>query len=118
MSERRQDAWEVAQLRYPASDRQAGFVAGAAWADDNPQPRTITTSEEMDALPLGAVILSDKGHAWQKVPHRAGFMSTGGWLCADPIYPGIYNDPDMQKGAIFYDGPATVLYLPEVTDDE
>ena len=80
----------------------------------NPQPRTITTSDEMDALPFGAVVLSDKGHAWQKVHHRAGFMSTGGWLCADPIYPGIYNDPDMQKGAIFYDGPATVLYLPEV----
>lgn len=79
-----------------------------------PQPRTITTSDEMDALPFGAVVLSDKGQAWQKVHHRAGFMSTGGWLCADPIYPGIYNDPDMQKGAIFYDGPATVLYLPEV----
>ena len=36
MSERRQAAWDEAQRRYPTSDRQAGFVAGAAWADDNP----------------------------------------------------------------------------------
>lgn len=106
---------------YTAEDFENANIAARGTlhaADANPQPPTITKSEEMDALPLGAVILSDKGHAWQKVPHRIGFMSTGGWLCADPIYPGIYNDPDMQKGAIFYDGPATVLYLPEVTDDE
>ena len=37
MSERRQAAWDEAQRRYPTGDRQAGFVAGAAWADDNPQ---------------------------------------------------------------------------------
>ena len=36
MSERRQAAWDEAQRRYPTSDRQAGFVAGATWADDNP----------------------------------------------------------------------------------
>lgn len=44
MSERRQAAWDEAQRRYPTGDRQAGFVAGAAWADDNPQPRAITRS--------------------------------------------------------------------------
>ena len=36
MSERRQAAWDEAQRRYPTGDRQAGFVSGAAWADDNP----------------------------------------------------------------------------------
>ena len=42
MSERRQQAWDEAQRRYPPGDRQAGFVSGAAWADDNPAPRVIT----------------------------------------------------------------------------
>lgn len=76
MSERRQAAWDEAQRRYPTGDRQAGFVAGAAWADDNPdvtpedlvaayeegqrdavskglaspQPRTITRAEFLEAL--------------------------------------------------------------------
>ena len=49
MSERRQAAWDEAQRRYPTGDRQAGFVAGAAWADDNPQPRTITRAKFEDA---------------------------------------------------------------------
>ena len=50
MSERRQQAWDEAQRRYPPGDRQAGFVAGAAWADDNPQPRTITREQFLEAL--------------------------------------------------------------------
>ena len=45
MSERRQQAWDEAQRRYPPGDRQAGFVAGAAWADANPKPHTITRDE-------------------------------------------------------------------------
>ena len=49
MSERRQAAWDEAQRRYPPGDRQAGFVAGAAWADDNPAPRRITREEFEDA---------------------------------------------------------------------
>ena len=49
MSERRQQAWDEAQLRYATGDRQAGFVSGAAWADDNPQPHTITLAEFEDA---------------------------------------------------------------------
>ena len=49
MSERRQQAWDEAQRRYPPGDRQAGFVAGAAWADDNPQPRTITRDQARTA---------------------------------------------------------------------
>lgn len=72
----------------------------------------ITTSAELNALPVGSVVLSDKGHAWQKCPHRER-MSAGGWLCADRVYPGIYNDPISQRGAIFYSAPATVLYIPE-----
>lgn len=49
MSERRQQAWDEAQRRYPPGDRQAGFASGAAWADDNPQPTTITRAEFEDA---------------------------------------------------------------------
>ena len=49
MSERRQQAWDEAQRRYATRDRQAGFASGAAWADDNPKPRTITRAEFEDA---------------------------------------------------------------------
>ena len=45
MSERRQAAWDEAQRRYPTGDRQAGFVAGAAWADDNPRTAAGDTSD-------------------------------------------------------------------------
>ena len=48
MSERRQQAWDEAQRRYATGDRQAGFASGAAWAYDNPQPRTITREAAME----------------------------------------------------------------------
>ena len=53
MSERRQQAWDEAQRRYATRDRQAGFVSGVAWADDNPQPRTITLSQSEAILEAG-----------------------------------------------------------------
>ena len=53
MSERRQAAWDEAQRRYPTSDRQAGFASGAAWADANPQPRTITLAQSEAILEAG-----------------------------------------------------------------
>ena len=53
MSERRQQAWDEAQRRYATRDRQAGFVSGAAWADDNPQPCTITLSQSEAILEAG-----------------------------------------------------------------
>lgn len=48
MSERRQAAWDEAQRRYPTGDRQAGFVSGAAWADDNPHstPEALVAAYE------------------------------------------------------------------------
>ena len=48
MSERRQAAWDEAQRRYPPGDRQAGFVAGAAWADGNPYstPEALVQAHE------------------------------------------------------------------------
>lgn len=69
--------------------------------------REVATAEELDALPESSVVIN-RGMAWQKVPHRER-MVVGGWVCADPIYPGIYNDPVSQRGAIL---PATVLYVP------
>ena len=59
MSERRQAAWDEAQRRYPASDRQAGFVAGAAWADANPKPHTITRGQARVARNMLAYSISD-----------------------------------------------------------
>ena len=33
------------------------------------KPRTVTTAEELDALPVGSVVLDDDGDAW-KLHHR------------------------------------------------
>ena len=69
MSERRQQAWNEAQRRYPPGNRQAGFVSGAAWADDNPQPRTITLAQS-EAI-LGA------GRAGRYEDHEAALRAAG-----------------------------------------
>ena len=62
MSERRQAAWDEAQRRYPPGDRQAGFVSGAAWADDNPPAvaalRAVTDLHQ----PRNKVTQSTSGH--------------------------------------------------------
>lgn len=68
MSERREAAWDEARRRYPPGDRQAGFVSGAAWADDNPQPRTITRHD------LRAMVEA-----------QADAGMTGGWVSLDDM---------------------------------
>ena len=53
--------------------------------------RTIETVEQLDALPVNSVVLSTrKQFAWQKVEPRER-ITAGGWMCKDPIYPGIYS---------------------------
>lgn len=59
------------------------------------QPRTITTAEELDALPVGSIILDVELDAWQK-------MTSGAWYCADEVN----GNP---VGYL----PATVLYEPQ-----
>ena len=59
---------------------------GRTWADyadallaaGYRKPRTITTPEELDALPVGSIILDVENDAWQK-------MTSGSWSCADQV---------------------------------
>lgn len=47
-----------------------------------PKPRTVTTMEELDALPGGSVILDADGLAWQKY-NRAIISRPGSWFSAN-----------------------------------
>ena len=67
---------------------------------------TVRTVAELDALPVGSVILN-RGLAWQLTPKRER-MTCGGWLCADRVYPGVYNSEYAASVLL----PATVLWTP------
>ena len=66
MSERRQAAWDEAQRRYPTGDRQAGFVAGAAWADEK-------AHRAAEALDMAAIEATEPGEV------RCGFRAGARW---------------------------------------
>ena len=64
MSERRQQARDEAERRWRKGDDRApefshtvgcikGFMHGVDWADDNPQPRTITLAQSEAILEAG-----------------------------------------------------------------
>lgn len=71
------------------------------------KPRTITTVEELDALPLCSIVMNNGSnpHAWQK---RTDIHVGDAWyLTSDTDY-------GMDSYAIFEDGDtATVLYEPQ-----
>lgn len=70
-------------------------------------PRTITTTEELDALPVGSVVLCRK-RAWTRFTPKqllGGLVETHKWMCADG---GILR-ADSQQDIIL---PATVLHEP------
>ena len=46
-------AGQVHLPRTPFEAFKGGFVSGAAWADDNPQPRTITLAQSEEILEAG-----------------------------------------------------------------
>lgn len=63
------------------------------------RPRTITTAEELDALPVDAVIRDDEGYVWER------------WG-ADPTYWDCAGVPDWESNLINL--PAIVLWEPSV----
>jgi hypothetical protein len=67
------------------------------------KPRTITTAEELDALPVGSVVLHH-GRSFQRyVPRVVGLYEYGLWQCPDGGF--VRNS---QGGAMIL--PATVLH--------
>jgi hypothetical protein len=69
-------------------------------------PRTITTAEELDALPVGSVVLC-RGRAFQHYPaYPAPFDEYQKWKCADGGFVRSTKDGSQIL-------PATVLHEPE-----
>jgi hypothetical protein len=85
----------------PAGEREAivqvarGFLAGHEAAT---RTRVVTTVAELDALPVGSVVLTEGGSAWQK-SGTAWYMSTG----------------KLARRADWIQLPARVLFEPEET---
>lgn len=91
--------WGGAVLMPPSSgDRQsADMILAAGYR----KARTIATVEELDALPVGSVILDSDGDAWQR--------STSGWTCTDRAFNTV-DQPSENLVNIL--GPATVIWEP------
>lgn len=94
---------EVPAWSYGARYRgQARVALAAADAVDPRTPRTIETAEELDALPIGSVVLDADGDPARKF--------AGGWRTmvaeadGSAWLSGCMEDPDF---------PATVLFTPE-----
>lgn len=73
------------------------------------EPRQVSTAEEIAALPVGTVLLTESGLAWQFTAERPNPNRAYpcGWFCADPIYPGRYF-PEF----LYTLGPFTVIWEP------
>ncbi|UYL88331.1 hypothetical protein SEA_EVEPICKLES_44 [Arthrobacter phage EvePickles] len=90
--------------------RTAPSAADKVLAAGYRKPRIITTTEELDSLPVGSVVLSD---AYRYMVH-------GGADCGWPIAFQRWDDKLWHRGARSGDThpdnflPATVLHEPEV----
>lgn len=78
-------------------------LAKAIYADGYQKPRIITTVEELDALPVGSVVLDRRGICWQK--HDGG---------NDPLWHAAkHNTFRYNSEALSARLHATVLWEPE-----
>ena len=68
MSDRRQAAWDEALRRYPTGDRQAGFVAGAAWAEDRNNSLLVEVRGLRNGLPPVSLDALEAAWAAAEVP--------------------------------------------------
>lgn len=83
------------------SPSHAGHIADAVLAAGYRRPRTITTTEELDALLFEAVILDSYGTAYVCLKHAP---TENQWDC-----PALTNE-NMPSWAIVDHGPFTVLH--------
>ena len=100
----RDELAKVIEQAYDLNEGMATFelLAHAILAAGYVKPRTITTVEELDALPAGSVLNTDAG-AWEKVdPDDADDITF--WLQAGNRRWNLSRDITL---------PATVLYEPE-----
>jgi hypothetical protein len=81
---------------------QARLVAHNLHAAGYRKPRTVTTAEELDALPIKSLVLALDGEVWQRIK--------GGWGLGPDDYPEMSETVLWQSS----EGPsATVLWEPK-----
>ena len=85
----------------------SGFVVGAAWAAEQGASETVTTAAELDALPVGSVVLDGMGDAWQRSD-----ASIDWWAPSNPFYCESDALNILELGGT--DNPPRVLYRPTV----
>lgn len=82
----------------------AAAILEAGWR----KPRVIATVEELDALAVGSVILSEHGGVWER---QTGPVDTPLWVEATQIqgFPRLSEEITL---------PAIALYVPEAGDGQ
>jgi len=97
------DREDLSPVKY-FSRKQADAILAAGYR----KPRTITTVEDLGALPVGSVVLHN-GRAFQHYPaYPAPFDEYQQWKCGD----GGFVRSTKDGSAIL---PATILFKPEPT---
>ncbi|EKT82540.1 hypothetical protein WSS_A11683 [Rhodococcus opacus M213] len=91
---------DAASMIFPGT---ADYLADELLAAGYRKPRTIVTADGLEALPNGAVILSEQGGVWERQEGQAGSLS---WVEATQ---GRGSPQPSDEIAL----PATVIHLPE-----
>lgn len=84
----------------PGDDVMGTDLADAMLAAGYRKPRTITTKDELDALPMDTVIRDDDEYVWER---WSLFAKTTNWRCA--------GAPDLEGDEVAL--PADVIWEPE-----
>jgi len=87
--------------------RVGAFVQGAEWAAT--RTREVTTVDELDALPIGSVVLNANGVAFVKTWYDDGGLQMDRWYATG--FEGRWVSEAVIGGGLT--SPARVLYNPE-----
>jgi hypothetical protein len=118
MSTLHEQARAEAEKRWPGpavAGRRHGFVEGfLAGHEAATRTRVITTVDELDALPIGSVVLNANGVAFVKT-----WYDDGGGLQMDRWYATGFEGRWVSEAVIGggLTSPARVLYEPEASQD-
>lgn len=93
------DVWMQDEPRFTA-----GQAADAILAAGYRKPREVTTAAELDALPVGSVVLDAEGDAWQD----RGYAAFNWCNTTSGMNGGL--DPELLVSTY---GPLTLLHEPE-----
>ena len=74
---------------------------------DRLTPHVITNPADLDATPIGTVLLGADGETYKHMAGPSGHLDTQGHVWAIPGHPGLY------VGGPVVPTPATILHTPE-----